>query len=150
MHAMTEQLRGEALTNWIVERLTRFRENTGMTVEAFAKLSGISVRYIHRVEKRKAVPSITIIDEWLTACKKDFGAFFESIAHVDAGSGDKTKWHDFLDQILESVDDFAIDGVRVVEGIKLNLLAIAREVNRTKKGNRKTHSPPPGKRPRAS
>jgi transcriptional regulator with XRE-family HTH domain len=148
---MTERPKGKALTKWIIERLRRFRESKGWTIEEFARKSGISLRYIHKIEDHDAAPSIKIIDEWLTACEKDFGSFFQELAQTEGRSADFTKWHDFLDQILECGDAFEIDGVHVVEGIKLNLLAISREVNRIKKqAGQSRDSPPPGKRPRAS
>lgn len=118
---MTGRLSGKGLTHWIIERLQILREKTGLTAEDFAAKVGIGVGYIYKIERGESEPSVQVINDWLTVCGKDLATFFLDLAHGETEHPEWAPWHDRLNAILETEDDF------IVKGIQLNLIAVARE-----------------------
>jgi len=141
-----DRLTGERLKLWTIERLTNLRLRTGLSVEDFAAKVGITAAYLYRIERNEHEPSLQIINDWLQVCKMDLATFFEDL-RSDRSQGDPehTKWHDHLDSILQCPPEITSSGVDIANGIKLNLIAIAKEVERVKKehGRSKTREPDP-------
>lgn len=147
-YANTERtVTNEELRIWTKERLRILREDTGLTIEEFAKQAKIDKRTIYTTED-SGNPTVETLNQWLQACKSDVSQFFEPLRTSGWLQPAWTKWVDRLISILKC-DDGTPEGEFIAHGIQLNLTAVEKEARLYKRAKIASGKPPPAKRQRA-
>lgn len=100
------------------ERLRRYRESLGISVQRLANAAGVSRQYVHLVEKGGANLTIDTYVNMLWACGVSFNEFLRGLHSSDIPESHQHA-HQWLHEILDSEQD------RVIEGILINLQAIS-------------------------
>ena len=100
------------------ERLRRYRESLGISVQRLANAAGVSRQYVHLVEKGGANLTIDTYVNMLAACGVSFNDFLRGLRSSDIPESHQHAYR-CLGEILDSQQEF------VITGIVLNLEAIS-------------------------